>query len=253
MNEIPKNKSIREQVLAKIKNGRVKMLPKWRFILKTVLAIIGIAIIALSLIYLASFIVFILHKTGAWFVPIFGIRGINAFLISLPWLLIFIAAVFIILLEILVKRYAFAYQKPLLYSLFIIILLVALGGLIVSRLGFHEKLFQYAEEKKFPIGGPFYHEYGMRRFRDIHEGIIMEMTDNGFRIKNRRGETLDVIIQSETRFPLGINFATGMRVVVFGPRENTAISAMGIRSIANDMHPPPRRQGWPKPFAPRPR
>ena len=72
MTEEQKKDSIKEGVLKAIADGQVKMHPKWQFVTKTVLLIVGAVLLALTILYLVSFIVFVLRRTDIWFVPGFG-------------------------------------------------------------------------------------------------------------------------------------------------------------------------------------
>ena len=107
MTEYNENKkSVSEQIVETIRSGGVKMRPKWHFALKTILALTGAVILLLTLIYIASFAIFMLRQTGVLFAPTFGFRGGYVFLRSLPWLLISLLVVFIVVLEILVRHYS---------------------------------------------------------------------------------------------------------------------------------------------------
>ena len=139
---------LRDKVLGAIKNGKVKMRPKWHYVLKTALAITGGVLLSLALLYLVSFIFFALRANGVWFMPAFGLSGMRTFVMSLPWLLIFTSLLFIIILEILVKRYAFAYRKPLLYSVLGILALAIIGGFALARAPFHRSLLRRAQEDR---------------------------------------------------------------------------------------------------------
>lgn len=207
------------------------MRPKWHFVFKAFLAAIGVIILLLALLYLASFILFILRQTGVLFVLVFGSPGWHAFFVSLPWLLIFLLFVFIVILEILVRRYSFAYRQPLLYSAIGIVIFVLIGGYIVAVTPLHGRLFMEAERNKLPFVGQFYREYGQQRFRDIHRGIITEIIQNGFVIKNRRGEMLTVMITRRTRLPLGADFSEGDLVIVFGNRDDDTVKAFGVQEV----------------------
>jgi len=72
MTEDANNNSIKADVLKAIKDGQVKMRPKWQFITKAALLIVGVVLVALTILYLVSFIVFVLRQTGLLFVPGFG-------------------------------------------------------------------------------------------------------------------------------------------------------------------------------------
>jgi len=56
---------------------------------------------------------FFLREGGAWYAPAFGGRGWFVLLHSAPLLLLFLVAVFALILEILVRKYSFAYRAPL--------------------------------------------------------------------------------------------------------------------------------------------
>lgn len=227
-------KSARDLVLEAIKIGEVKMRPKWHFILKAILGVIGAFIIALALLYLASFIIFISRQTGVWFAPISGFRGWYVFLMSLPWMLVSLLIMFVIVLELLVRRYSFAYRMPLLYSAAGVVLLVVAGGYVVANTSFHGRMFRYAEKNELPMAGRFYREYGHQRFKNIHKGLIEEVAEKKLIIKDRRGEMLAVLIVPDTRLDFGADFSKGDLVVVFGNRDDHTVRALGIRKISKD-------------------
>lgn len=251
MNNSDKNNKIKEIVLAKIKSGQAKMKPRWHFILKSVLLISGIIILSIALFYLASFILFVLRQTGVLFAPAFGLRGIGAFFISLPWILILISIIFVAVLEILVKQYSFAYRKTLLYSLGAIIIFVAAGGWIMFASGMHQNMLERAMNDKLPVAGPFYKELGFSQPKDIYVGEIEEIIENGFKLKSRQGEQFKIIAFPETRFPFGADFGEGDMVMVFGNRKNGDIQAIGIHRIGDKNRSFSPRQNWRFPIPPK--
>ncbi len=239
------NNSIPEKVLKAIDSGKVKMRPRWHFVFRTALWAMGVILAALTLLYLVSFVIFALHQSGSWFVPGFGLRGLPIFLSSIPWLLVAVALIFIILLEVLVKRYSFAYARPLLYSVIAVILFVMLGGLVVAKTPLHRGLFRQALENHLPLAGGLYRGYGMMRPRNIALGIVTEIPDAGrFLIQNRVGEIIEVMVTAETYFPFGKDIAVGDTIVAFGQQQNGRIKAWGVRKIivADFLPRPPHMQ-----------
>lgn len=226
-------KTIKDNILSTIKSGEVKMRPKWHFFLKAALAILGAIILFLFVLYLASFIIFILRQTGVLFMPAFGIEGWFAFFRHLPIFLISLLIIFVIVLELLVRHYAFAYRRPLLYSALGIFILITIGGLAVANTSFHGVLSKSAEEDEESITGKFYREYGQQVFRDVHRGQIMRVTQKGFLINNQRKEALTVIITRRTRLPMGSDFYLGDIVVVFGDRNGDQVQAFGIQKACD--------------------
>lgn len=229
-----KKKTIEESILAIIKCGRLKMRPRWHFVLKATLAALGGIILALTVLYLASFIIFALRQTGVLFVPVFGWQGWYAFFTHLPIFLITLLIIFIIVLELLVRHYAFVYRRPIFYSVLGISILVFAGALAVANSPFHGGVSKYADDNKDTIIGKFYGDYGRQRFADVQRGIIKETINNGFLMINRRDEVLTIIVTRRTRLPLGADFANGDIVVVFGPRNNDMVQAVGIQEVQGE-------------------
>jgi hypothetical protein len=242
--------TIKAAVIGQIAKGKAHMRPRWHFVLKAALAILGMVFLFFAALYLVSFIFFTLRATGSIFAPAFGFRGVVLLMSSLPWLLIGIALLFIVILEVLVRHYAFAYRKPLLYSLVGILVVVAIGTVIVSRSGIHEQIFEIAKADHLPFGGGFYRAYGLQEPRDVHVGKIVSVIDqdeNGLplqlQIMSLQGRTATVTLPSDVDIPFDESFHIGDRILIMGEFEQGEISAIGIRPIeyaTSGMPLPPR-------------
>lgn len=234
MNSNSEKKPMRERVLEAIKTGEIAMRPRWHFVLKTILLILGGVIVVLGLVYVSSLILFVLRESGVIFVPIFGFRGIGIFLKSLPWILIILVMVFVGLLEMLVRRYAFAYRQPLLYSIAGILLIIGIGAFVVGKTPLHGQVFRYAEDHHLPVMDPMYRTFIRRPIPDMNMGEITEFIPVGFMIQNTEREIFMVQITPRTRLPLGADFSKGDRVIIIGPEQGMIIDAFGIRKIDLD-------------------
>ncbi len=225
---------IKKSVLQAIQSGRIKMRPRWHFVLGAALAATGIFILGLALLYLVSFILFMLKASGAWFAPSLSPRGWFTLLQALPWLLILLCLLFVVLLELLVRRYAFAYQKPLLYSSLGVIIIAVAGGFIVFQTPLHRALFRTAEHGGLPMIGGFYRGYGMPRLSDVHPGIIVATDTAGFIIQEPFDNGTETVVPANgTPFPAGTGIlAVGDSVVVFGVESGTVIQAVGFREFS---------------------
>lgn len=224
-------KNIHDRILESIKKDRVQMRPKWHFILRTLLFGIGVVILFLGSLYLVSFVIFMLRDSGAWFVSAFGGHGWYVLLRSMPWFLMSLVLLFILILEILVRRYAFAYRSPFLFSAFAILVLVGAGGYVVSTTSLHGELDTYAQEGRLPVAGPLYRVFGHPHLKDVHKGIVRELRQNGFVMQNRRAEMLIIFVAPHTRLPMGMPLDTGEMVVVFGDRDGSIVQAIGVRRL----------------------
>jgi hypothetical protein len=215
------------------------MKPRWHFVLRTSLLVLGTILAALTLLYITSFILFVLRQTGVFFVPGFGFHGLGIFFSSLPWLLVFLALVCALLLEVLIRKYSFGYGKPLMYSLLGILLLVIAGSFLVEQTSFHRGLFKHAEQDDLPLAGGFYRQYVRHEFNSITSGVIIEQKDQGFNLRSNGGEVVGVTITPQTHLPYGQDFENGDFVIVIGQRKNNTVTADGIMEFEAEVPPPP--------------
>ena len=236
-NNNPQKQSIANNVIHQIKDDKIKMRPKIYFILKSVAIALGIFFVALFILYLISFIIFALRASGVWYLPGFGLRGIGASFVLLPWLLILISVILIIILEILVKHFAFAYRKPVLYSILFVIIFALLGSFIVDRTGLQSGLFKRAEQGNLPFAGELYRDLGKAKNKDARRGVVSEITDNGFLIKTRNNDALEIIVAPDTRFPFGDEIKENDTIIVFGKQDNGSVQAIGVRKVDDDFRP----------------
>ncbi len=223
------NLSLKEQILAQISSGQAKMRPRSYFIVRGVLLALGTVVMTLTLLYTISLIVFITKLNGSSELPAFGLKGIAPFIFSLPWILIATCLLALVVLELLVHHYAFAYRKPVVYSLVGVFVVAILGSMIVARFRLHEQLFEFAQEERLPIAGPFYRDYDHRRVRNIYPGIIATLNESGFNLTTRQAETFTIIVNEQTAVPAGWIWHQGDMVVVLGNEDDRIITALGVR------------------------
>ena len=233
----------KDKVIEKINTGAVAMRPRWFFILRTALTVVGMIIAALFAVYLLSFVMFTLHRTGVWFTPGFGVRGLTLFLASSPWILIGIVGVFLSLLYILVIRYSFSYHRPLLYSMLAITGFIVLGSFMIQLTPMHENLQSFSERTHMPGMNSLYGTIANKRPADLTFGTITQITDTGFIFKTDTAEILFVVIGSETKLPPTAKLTIGGNVFVHGKREGDTITAYGVRPVSGDFSLPRRGNG----------
>lgn len=228
---------LKEKILEKIKNGQAIMRPRWQFVLITALTIFGVVFLVLFTVFLGSMIVFILSDNGSTFLPDFGLSGIGLFIASLPWLLIGAGAIFLVILEFLVRKYSFAYRRPLVFSLLTLIAVVILASIAVAQTPLHKKI--NSTEK-------FYSHYGPTKDVGFCVGTIKNLTDDGFFMESPDGSKFLVLVDEKTKFPVGVNFEEGDNVLVLGKKEDNKISANGITHANKGPMPSrkPKMPGW---------
>lgn len=238
-----RSKNIQEDILKAIESGKVKMKPRWHFLLKSALLGLGVILVVLALLYMSSFIFFVLKLNGVWFLPSFGSGETVTFLLSLPWLLILVAILFIILLETLVRKYSFGYRRPLIYTALAALVLAVGGGVLIALTPLHNTLLLSAREGRLPITGALYKAFDIQKFDDFHLCTVNGLQDNGLECQEPDGEELYVGMTPDTKFPSGVNFSKGDKVFVVGQEKEDKVEARGIRRIEKGPknHPPKLR------------
>ncbi len=227
---------IKGGILTHIRSGAVTMRPKWHFILHTALISTGTLLLIFGILYLTSFILFLTDASGISLAPHFGPPGWFSFFRSLPWLLIFLSLLFVIILELLVQHYTFAYRIPLLISIFCIILLAFFGGIFFAPL--HRGLFRAARHGIMNAGGGFYQSFSLNRNREIYRGTVSNLGTSNFILEDFEGETSTIILPPPMSVQMNPHLIPGDEVVVFGNSSGTTVQAKAIRVL---KHTEPNR------------
>lgn len=226
-------KTIKAQVLHAIETGKIVMRPVWYFTLQAAALISGAIIVALLLLYLVSFIIFILRESGALFVPRFGIRGWFALMRASPWILIIASCICAAVLELLMRQFGKNYRQPIIYPIIAAMIIAVIGGVFIAHTSFHHRLSRAARGRNIPLADSLYRRFSEEKFENITVGEIVEKRNDGFIVKDRHDEFLNITIDNVTRV-LDKEIKPGDRVVIFGNRSNDTIQAMGIRKIDNE-------------------
>lgn len=244
-----RNSKLAQKISELIQKRQVKMRSKAYFVLKTGLLILGIALVALFVLYLVSFIFFVLRANGAWDMPSFGPRGLRASFMLWPWVLILAVVILVMALEWLIKRYAFAYRRPIFYSVALVILVVAVGGFMIDRTPLHRNIFRHTQERETPFAGRFYQNYGMPKIEDLQRGTVVEVEENKILLEERDGITHNILTNSATKLmPPGFEIKVNDEIMVLGKEENGIVQALGIRKVGDDFRFTPRQMRRPQSF-----
>jgi hypothetical protein len=245
--------SLRENILSAIKRGEVAMRPKWHFILRTVLIVLGLFIAGLLAVYLASMAVFLMKVSGGWFGPTFGPSGMRTFFFSVPWVLVGASTGFIVVLELLARKTEVARRTPLLFSAVGVIALVVIGAIVVDRAAVHPLLMERVRRGEMPMMRGM---YAVNQRDDIVRGVILEKNDDQFVIQDPNNKKITIIISAETRMPPVWVVEPGEAIVALGEMRGDEFIALGIRPVEpmrfeRRMRDGLRRERGVRVFAPR--
>ena len=225
--------NLKDTILQKIQTGELSMRPRWYFLLQGLGFFLATGIVALVVIYLASFVLFVLHQSGVWLAPLFGVAGIVLFVVTSPWLIISCTVFFLVVLHLLVRHYAFSYRRPLLYSLIGIVVTVVAIATLLHGFAMHDMMRDFSRRHDLPGLSPMYRDFGDRRPPGVVTGYIESVTKDGCLLRADHGETMIISFNQKTKLPRNWPLEPGARVIIFGDQVGTStITAFGLRQQA---------------------
>ena len=190
-------------------------------------------------LYLISFVLFIFHQSGSVFAFGFGFRGISFFIMSSPWLLIGTSFIFLILLYLLVTQYSFSFKQPLLYTMLSLILLSLLGSWLIQQTTVHQRIGHFTERHDVPVFSPLYRNAMNQRPDGLVVGQITEISGSDLVLTSEQGESITIKITEKTRMPRETPIIVGEYLIVFGERDESVITAFGIKPRPDNFMSPP--------------
>jgi len=125
-----KNLKIQEKVISGIRSGKLRIKPKWHFVLFSFSLVVGFVGLSLVLVFLASLLSFSLRTHG----PMGEIR-FQQLLSNFPWWAPLLMLLGLFLAYRLFKKYDFSYKKHYLIIIFSFIVAVFLAGWLLEQVG----------------------------------------------------------------------------------------------------------------------
>jgi hypothetical protein len=232
MNKENDKKLIRENIVSKIESGEIEMRSKSYFILKSFLVFGSLFLFFLFALYIGSLVVFVLRVNNILFFYGIGFHGIKTVIFSFPWYLVLLSLILIIFLEIIGKNFRVVYQKPLIYSLIVIMILSFTGSILVDSFAMHDSLFKMAKEERLPVGGRMYRNLGNLDIENAYFGEILEKENNNWTMRLENNKIVLLKVTNETRGKRVFEeIEEGSEVIVIGELENEEINVLGFRRI----------------------
>jgi len=224
MNNSKEKNSIKDKILSEIKKGDIKMHPKFTYALKAIFVIVAVLILVAIMIFLMSFIVFSLENNGAQFLIGSGFVGILYLMHSLPWVLIIIILIAIVLIETLIKRFKFAYRRPLIYSLLTVLIAGVACGFLMHHESFHRGV-------SCLINDSFYRDRENINLPNTYKGKILELDQNFIKIEEINGRMVEAIFPTESFKFREKEIERGDRIIFTGIKENAKINISNYRKL----------------------
>lgn len=233
------NHSSKHTVLEAITKGEVTPRSRRYFVIKKLILISGVVIFALLSVFFGSFIIFSLRQNGGWFAPQLG-----TIIASIPWLFVITVMIFLVLLNLLLHHYRFAYRRPLVYTITLVSLGFLISTALLARLRVHEYIMEHARVNATPVIQPLYVEHrGLPHPETITLGMVTTTEETGVEIISPNREFFQVRLTPKTQRGQTAELRPGQVILVFGKKRGNVIIAEGIKRIrSEDGVPLPRWQ-----------
>lgn len=147
---------IKTNILQFVEKNKISMIPRWKFVLYSLLGITLTVFAFVVLTFFGSMIIFILSKYGFLYLPLFGLGGIMHGIRAVPFVLFILTVILIVIVEILVHKYAFSFRKPVITTLLTLTLSAIVFSSLLTLTPMHGKIRQFARESKLDF---IYREY----------------------------------------------------------------------------------------------
>jgi len=215
-----KNKILGQEVMAKIHQDKVKMRPRFYFIVGSFLLALGLAIDFILAVFFFMLVVFRIRLHAPFGYFWFGKSGFSPFMATFPWLFIFLGAAAILAGILFLKKYDFSYKKNFLLLVFWLVVLIIGAGILLDQIGFNEKANQFETIRGLydtPFGG-----------EDWLVGEIKAIEDQAMTIETPHGEDITIFWDQQTKLPSGQDFILGDKIKAVGQWQVEGFTAQGI-------------------------
>ncbi|MDH7476096.1 MAG: hypothetical protein QHH09_01325 [Microgenomates group bacterium] len=148
---MPKSKDLKNKLMEEIKSEKIKMKPRWHFILGSIFLFFGTVAATISSIFIFNLLFFLLRKHYG---PMYHYR-LQLILSNFPWWFLVLAVLGIVAGIKLLKNYDFSYKKNFLLIVIGYILVIILSAFIIDYLNLNKFFFRpgwrrfYLPEKNF--------------------------------------------------------------------------------------------------------
>jgi hypothetical protein len=224
---------LKTKILHTVKHNNIAMIPRWKFVLYSVLGIVGIIFIFFLAVFVLSLIFFVLSRYGFMYLPFFGFLATLHALRAIPLLLLVCTIVLLVIIELISRSYSFSFRRPLAVTLLILTSCAVVASFFVSELGIHDYVRGYARnhhivmmermyERPLPLGR-------VQGDIGILRGEVVTSTPTTTVLRLFDGATV-VAYASTTRGDYFIVPSVGDDVMIFGNTIDGHFEIMNIRT-----------------------
>jgi amino acid transporter len=226
-------KNLKTKILETVKNNDIRMIPKWKFALYSILGVASLLFAFLITIFVMSLILFVLSRYGFMDMPFFGFMQTIHALAAVPLALFLCTIILLVLIEVISHSYSFSFRRPLVITLLLITSIVSLISYLISQTSAHIYVRDYIKSQHLDMLSRVYDRpllssaiNGM----DVLRGEVIAVSATSTVIRLFDGESITAYAtttEGTTTMPLPPTI--GDDVVMLGTFNDTRFEIMRIR------------------------
>lgn len=143
--------NLKIKILETVKNNDIRMIPKWKFVLYSSLAIMSLLFVFLVTVFLFSLIFFVLSRYGFMYMPFFKSIGAVHALRAIPILLLLCTIFLLVLIEIISRYSSFSWRRPLGVTFLVLTSGATVISYVISQTNMHDYVRSYAKSHHFDM------------------------------------------------------------------------------------------------------
>lgn len=221
---------IKTNILQFVEKNKIRMIPHWKFVLYSLLGIALAVFAFIALTFFGSLIIFVLASHGFLYLPLFGLGEIIHEARAIPFILFILTVILIVIVEILVRNYAFSFRKPIVTTLLTLTLSAIVFSFLLTLTPLHSQLRNYARMHNI---GFLSHEYD--RPLPIKEagnmtvlrGTVVSTTTDDLTVK--LFDNITQVVYASTSIEDNSFPEVGEDIVIFGHIVDDKFEAIKIR------------------------
>jgi uncharacterized paraquat-inducible protein A len=136
---MPKKKSkiTPKKIMDKIKLDKIRIRPRWYFVVGSGLLLVGLVLLGVGVMFLINLMFFSLRAQGPM-----ADRRVAMMLFHFPWWLLVLSVLGVLVGVKLLKKYDFSYKKNFNLVVVILVLTMLVAGVLFDRMGLNEKIIK---------------------------------------------------------------------------------------------------------------
>lgn len=229
MSETKSKINLSEKVANRIKKEHLKMRSRWVFVAEKLGMEGGLVLSILVVVMLISLILYIMEKNGVFEFSDFGPSGWSVILENIPYDIFFLAILFFLVANFIIKKLDFSFQRPMYIFSSIILVIIAFVSIALFWTGVGHELLEKTTNNS--VVGKLYNNkitsspQGQRAML----GKVVGLERDAILIQIPSGQILRVRLNSPIERPFDVRFSLGQAIKIIGRVQNDIFQAEVIK------------------------